>query len=366
MNSNGIISSPVSIDDVKTVLGENSNDLATLCQSTKINMWAKYKPVILAVNSHVSEFDAANNDWKTTSTWWKGTDGQCGIQLTAAKASTYKNVAALYDGNLNGWSYNRPAGGASSPFRLEDFIGYVHTAVPTVSGFSGTDIGYTDRQIEFSIAYTAPGGAFVSLDDIIINDMSVSEMYFGIYIKGDNAEVRLTAAAAIGNGGTSVSVNGNKLVDGTYTVYPFLSSEEIGISDADQAADFYTLPSCKVQTMKVIGAAVTVEAHAMSYSATANTATCYVNVQNMTSQAVTLTSLILESRISQDGSSSLKFGEHRVTIVSSSVAIPARSTKIYTQNIGVPLDDYAPSAIYIHATAVVSNKSYSSGYAALG
>jgi hypothetical protein len=45
MNSNGIISAPVSIDDVKTVLGVASNDLATLCKSSNINMWARFKPI---------------------------------------------------------------------------------------------------------------------------------------------------------------------------------------------------------------------------------------------------------------------------------------------------------------------------------
>ena len=44
---NGIIQAPVSIADVKTVLGETSNDLATLCKSEKINIWAKFKPVEL-------------------------------------------------------------------------------------------------------------------------------------------------------------------------------------------------------------------------------------------------------------------------------------------------------------------------------
>ena len=44
---NVIIQAPVSIADVKTVLGETSNDFATLCRSDKINMWAKFKPVEL-------------------------------------------------------------------------------------------------------------------------------------------------------------------------------------------------------------------------------------------------------------------------------------------------------------------------------
>ena len=43
----GIISAPVSIDDVKRALGESSNDLATLCKSENINIWSKYKNKIM-------------------------------------------------------------------------------------------------------------------------------------------------------------------------------------------------------------------------------------------------------------------------------------------------------------------------------
>ena len=42
----GIISAPVSIDDVKQALGESSNNLATLCKSENINIWSKYNPII--------------------------------------------------------------------------------------------------------------------------------------------------------------------------------------------------------------------------------------------------------------------------------------------------------------------------------
>jgi hypothetical protein len=44
-SDSGIISAPVSIDDVKRALGESSNDLATLCKSENINIWSKYKPI---------------------------------------------------------------------------------------------------------------------------------------------------------------------------------------------------------------------------------------------------------------------------------------------------------------------------------
>ena len=38
--NNGKITPPISIDDVKSVLVESSNDVATLCKSTKINKWS--------------------------------------------------------------------------------------------------------------------------------------------------------------------------------------------------------------------------------------------------------------------------------------------------------------------------------------
>jgi hypothetical protein len=44
-NNNVIITAPVSMYDVQQVLGESSTDLATLCKSSNINKWAKYKPI---------------------------------------------------------------------------------------------------------------------------------------------------------------------------------------------------------------------------------------------------------------------------------------------------------------------------------
>lgn len=42
--SNGIITAPVSIDDIKSALGSSSNDLATLCKSSNVNIWSLMKP----------------------------------------------------------------------------------------------------------------------------------------------------------------------------------------------------------------------------------------------------------------------------------------------------------------------------------
>lgn len=122
-NSGGKITAPVSIEDVRTVLGVSSYDLGTLCKNSngKINKWSKYKPVrqpfVVAPNSN----------------WYKANDGFCGLKVgwsTAGDSSLTNLVNAYKQGT---WDYLPPTGGDSQPFRLLDFEGYDHNAGPFVS-----------------------------------------------------------------------------------------------------------------------------------------------------------------------------------------------------------------------------------------
>lgn len=97
-HSNGIISAPVSIDDIKSVLGESSNDLGTLCKSSAINMWSKKKPVRLA-----TAFPDINGNW------WRADDGDLGIQIVKGGTT---NLGTLYSGAA--FNYKRPGGGVVS------------------------------------------------------------------------------------------------------------------------------------------------------------------------------------------------------------------------------------------------------------
>lgn len=113
-HTNNTISAPVTIDDIKAVLGESSNDVGTLCKSTNINMWSKKKPVRLA-----NAFPDING------TWYKADDDDFGIQINKG-ANT--NLGTLYAGAS--FVYKRPGGGSSQPYRMSDFIGYNHNAKP--------------------------------------------------------------------------------------------------------------------------------------------------------------------------------------------------------------------------------------------
>ena len=147
-SDSGIISAPVSIDDVKRALGESSNDLATLCKSENINIWSKYKPI--SCKGEFKEYPIREDSEEiVTSSYSKYTCVvRCGMNIPM---DTYKNLRNNYGGEgfaING-CYNLyvdniygknggisadtttmvsgkhfPKGGANSPYRLSDFRNY--------------------------------------------------------------------------------------------------------------------------------------------------------------------------------------------------------------------------------------------------
>jgi len=147
-SDSGIISAPVSIDDVKRALGESSNDLATLCKSENINIWSKYKPI--SCKGEFKEYPIREDSEEiVTSSYSKFTCVvRCGMNIPM---DTYKNLRYNYGGE--GFAINAcynfyidnvygqtggipdntstrvsgkhfPKGGVNSPYRLSDFRNY--------------------------------------------------------------------------------------------------------------------------------------------------------------------------------------------------------------------------------------------------
>ena len=98
----------ISTSLVRSTIGAATNDVGSLCTHPNINKWSKWKPVSFnSVNGlTVANLQSAN----------------FGLQPSASSTS-YASVVSLK------WGYNRPAGGASSPYRLGDFRNYNHTAM---------------------------------------------------------------------------------------------------------------------------------------------------------------------------------------------------------------------------------------------
>lgn len=121
---------PISISDISTVLGVSSCDLGSLCKHENVNKWAKYKPVI-----HRNVGELTKDELRSTNM------GLVPSRNTLAETSADKNINQIsggWEAIVNGsteWTYNKPTGGATSPYRIADFRGYVHNTQPPVVGF---------------------------------------------------------------------------------------------------------------------------------------------------------------------------------------------------------------------------------------
>ncbi len=216
------ILAPVGLADICRVLRENTVDLGSLCRSKSINKWAKYKPVSNYELEYEDELNTTRDGWQDTATWWKGTDGQCGIaNITAYSAEQLKadTIAGLF---ASCWVYNPPSGGSVSPFRAEDFLCYRRTAQSpfgTVTGYPSADMEYSQggSVLRWVITPHTAESDELSLTDIgrafAGTTTTIADMWFGmlfICIKSSNQNNEAvigttlikTCEAALGSGGT--------------------------------------------------------------------------------------------------------------------------------------------------------------------
>ncbi|MGN0309532.1 MAG: hypothetical protein ACI4C3_02935 [Bacteroides sp.] len=137
--SNGIISAPVSIEDVASCLGVGSYDLGTLCTSSRINKWARWKPVPYSKVAEMTEKELMSVNY--------GLVPQKNTKLleVLTGAKTFNSTGYTFNDLLSAnteWTYNKP----SSYYRLTDFLspiqsgGYNHGTSAPLDGFSGTTI----------------------------------------------------------------------------------------------------------------------------------------------------------------------------------------------------------------------------------
>lgn len=210
--SNNKITAPVSIDDLKNLFGEGSGDLATLCTSPKINVWAKYKPTV-----YPSPFP---------DDWYKAKDGNYGINITVENGkNNWKDLVAEYSKANNGYGtlYDKPTGGASSPFRLGDFRGYFHNANPEVRDYLGMNIFIREsdtNQITAEYNLVSADGLQVSYFDFA----AFKDKYFGYIItdKSKSTLMFITTASSVGS--FTVPLPKNALQVGDYLAFPMFCS----------------------------------------------------------------------------------------------------------------------------------------------
>lgn len=267
-NSNGKIIAPVRMPtDIASVLGITATDLATVCKSSAINMWAKYKPVALNVIDTVTgQWDSTNNKWLASATWWHGNPNYGFGGLMPKEVPSLALLVAAYDGAMNGWVYTKPSGNATSPYRLQDFAGYNHNAPPAVANF------YIQPEIEQNGRFHAD--ALMSMPDanadyISIADfqsMAYGQLYFGIAFVNSSGTVlaRLTATE-VGTTGVDGTFQGSGHIISIGTnvkVYPFFCNKILYITDTGETSGtkWFTCPNVQYADTTIVSDASSTDA----------------------------------------------------------------------------------------------------------
>lgn len=286
--NNSVISAPIDFSDPYNCMGvaaqSNGYDVGYICANGhgKINMWSRAKPVRFSSVSHTSD------------TWWKGDAGNCGIDISGARATSYKNIRDIMtsDGK-NGYAYIPPT--ATDWKRIDDFEGYMHDAVPFVSGWTCSDKAASSQagKIEASLSPSMqtvdqiPGS--VSMEDIggltIDNEPAdLGDFYFGIvvYDSSGNYKQRVTSSTQGVTGEVELTTYG--WAEGSYTIYPFLSSAKQSYGATDVAATYYTLPNVASKKVTIVSTLVAISVKA---TWTLNSIMVKVKVTNNTAGSLT-------------------------------------------------------------------------------
>lgn len=229
--NNGIITSPISVTDIRTALGQSSNDVGTLCKSSSINMLSKYKPVIYA---------AMNTD--DNPNWWKTSAGNCGINIP--------QLASIQNPSAQKWTYQPPTGGTASPYRMSDFRNYNHNATPDLCSGHRVPLNI---DLLASTSFTIGADFTQNPNSLSVSDLdsSMFASYFFtavVYASDGSTNVCGSANANVANGGKTVTFPTSLFQapifqNGTCSCCIGLSYTKFNVGDAVSSTTWYSVYS---------------------------------------------------------------------------------------------------------------------------
>ena len=250
--SSGLISAPVTNSDINAALGASHTDVASMCCSPYTNIWSKYKSVPKNKSDTTDELNS-DKTWKSSATWWKGNNGNCGVTYKS-DITTVAGARSAINTEMNIWSHDAPSGGVSSPYRVTDFNQYYAlAAAPT------TQCGASDAQLQAGAVLTI--SVATSMDDgysLKLNDVGSFENYYylaALFTKSGTLVLLHTSSQKVGQyaAGETIEItipynNGNygyqgKLTEGTtYDCYVMLSSVQYTCATSGQNGTYIPLP----------------------------------------------------------------------------------------------------------------------------
>lgn len=329
--SSKLPTSNLKAEDIRDTLsaggGSVSNDTTTFFKAAaKINPFSKHKPIKLAAD-FCQDINSSNPNYDAD--WWKG-DGNCGFTPKSV-ASLALLVTEMEKGDeMNGWVYNLPTGGSTSPFRLGDFAGYLATAKPF--SFNLNVPATASNQFSTNTFFVTAMGNALNSDSVSWADFStLKNYYFGVYlVRQENTAntVRVTGTSTLESGGASVEVNAGLMLTGTYKVYPFIAQNKIAQKDADSANYFYTVPKVSIGTIKIVSSYITVMVTATLDTAM-QTISYTVKVKNDSTSAQTFNNNTMWLRYyGKSLTDTLVFPEQKKTLSDGLVAAGGTTTTI--------------------------------------
>ena len=250
-NNGTLITAPDSMPkDMSDVLHIGGTDLDLNCKSSYINMWSKYKPVIIALIGTTDQFNFTNNKWKTSATWWKGQTGTCGI--VPCQLNNIADVTSHCDGTENGWAYKKPLGGVNSPYRLTDFVGYNHDAEPPISNFRIDQ--YNNNQAALVCKVVHSSDTQLALADL--HDFDNRYLAFYAVRNGQTDRKVMACQSTLGDYGNAIDIELSSWNPGTWSIYPFITDERG--DDGTIAAVRNSCPMADVLSLTVLDHVITI------------------------------------------------------------------------------------------------------------
>ena len=189
--SNGKITAPVSIDDVKSVLGESSNDLATLCKSENIKMWSKNKPIKHNCLFKPTDAQKKEVNYGISNIPYYRLLGKMTQDVINGSMQNATNISTL-DTRIEPWHYQKPIGGYASPYRLGDFDGYFANAESPIGVITETEIE-SSLSGKVSVVFNKNTDTVSSLTfNDLASEKNFSNQYLGLCLSDGNKSFYMT------------------------------------------------------------------------------------------------------------------------------------------------------------------------------
>lgn len=274
---------PINLADIRDAInaagGHATNDLMSFFSAENVAEGSPRKPISLGVD-FAQDFDSTKPNY-SPNFWQDG--GKYGWRFDNAKVtgsqSPFLDIYNKYDGDMNGWQRALPTGGASSPYRLGDFLGYISDAQPLARNFHvtariGSSGSFTDyvnpTEIWINDIADKPLALFIFNVDTpeeyspsveLAEIEGIKDCYFGVIIANTYGGVnkRFTASNTIAQGDTSVAINITDLGIGSYTVVPFISNKpisadvnDLNISGGITSVVVHTLPNVAPVNLRIL------------------------------------------------------------------------------------------------------------------